>query len=368
MGINIALVAFALAAANSATSQPSASDAQTAWTDTANEANAINASISVARHAGTMSRKEVRDLGDSGIDLVAQYATPDEEIFGTIFIYKPSMVESGLTFLATDEAIRRRMGPSVKIISDGTISAGGVENAGRRVIYSGNEGGLRSALGIVQAGKWMIKFRVSGPGNRANEIAGNLDALVAGTRFGKGSEPLPAHVISVQPCKPMTATADAHIVKPTAVSAMAISMMAMPYFKDEKGAATSDPTGRVPDRLCLAESSTEENIPLLTFRTLEPISGLFTPRIFQLFGDAGLIVEVTRPAKGTELFALRHSLAGTMVYGGFSAEPSSSQLKLIRTRTGDLPIVAAITEKPAGNGSDIKLDCDTFAEGCSKKE
>jgi hypothetical protein len=370
MNFQVTRMALAFLSGSQPTSEvPTAEPARAAWAEAGEMATAVRASIAVSNRAGTMSRKEVRDYGEDGINLVAQYATPDNQIYGTIFIYRPSLADSGLTFLATDEAIRRRMGASAKTLSDQSVTAGGIKNSGRRVIYADSQTGLRSALMIVQAGGWLLKYRVSGPSSRANEISGNLDALVDGTKFGKGSEPLPTHVIESEPCSGNSAAIEPTLIKPQGSAAVALALLSVPRFVDEKGNAADDPTGRVPDRLCLAESSEDEKIPLLTYRTLESSSGLFAPKIFQLYGDAGIIVEVTRPSKASaELFAIRHSLGPLLMYGGFSSEPNAKQLALIRKRATELPIVAVVTEKPAGKGSDITLYCNNLAEGCSEKK
>lgn len=370
MAIQVALTALVLLAESQAGSQkPTPAPIPPSWTEVGDEATAVKASITVAKQAGTMSRKEVRDYGEDGINLVAQYVTSDDQIFGTIFIYRPSLADSGLTFLATDEAIRRRLGTSVKVLSDQMVPAGGTQNAGRRVVYADSESGLRSALMIIQAGAWLLKYRVSGPSSRANEIASNLDAMVGGTKFGKGSEPLPTHVIKVEPCDGMRNDGNAKTIKPKSESVVGLALLAVPRFNDEIGKAVADPTGRVPDRLCLAESSEDDKLPLLTFRTMDSRSGLFAPRIFQLFGDAGIIVEVTRAANGSgELFAIRHGLSPVLIYGGFLTEPGAGQMQLVRHRSNKLPIVAAISEQTAGNGQNIELNCNSFAEGCETQK
>ncbi len=149
---------------------------------------------------------------------------------------------------------------------------------------------------------------------------------------------------------------------------MALAIMAIPTFVDPKGHAVADPTERVPDRLCLAESTSDGKIPLLTFRTVKSAhAGIYEPRFFQLYGDAGQIVEVTRVSKGpAETYALRHGIGRLIVYGGFSSEPGADQLTKVRRSSSELPVVAVIQAKD--RGTNTELFCNSFAEGCETKK
>lgn len=365
MGSRIAALAL-LALVSAAAFGQSSNNGTSAWKPDGDAMNAVRASVKVGKIAGSMSRSEVRDLGSQGIDLVAQFATPDGAIHGTIFLYRPSLPDSGLAFLATDAIIRQRLGDQAKIISDSTVAAGRVEGAARRVIYAAPDTGIRSALAIVQAGGWMATFRVSGPGNRANEIAGNLDALLASVTYAKSSSPIRAHIIKVEQCLGQAAPKAAKLLKPSGQTAMAMTLLAIPVYVDESGSSVADPTGRVPDRLCLMDSRTDGQNMILTYRAVATSDGMFSPRLFQLVGDAGTVIEVTRPAnESKQLFALRHGLGRVALFGAFASEPSFDQLEAIRKRSDELPIVAIASDKPEG-GTDIELDCETFAEGCSE--
>jgi hypothetical protein len=139
------------------------------------------AGIGVPREAGSLKLGRVADLGTAGLDDMADYASTDEAISGTIFIYYPTLADTGLTFLATDATIRRRFGPQTRIADDRLVSIGGIEGAGRRVSYSGASEGRRSTMAMfARAGGWILVLRVSGPASRAAEIGGDLDALAQG--------------------------------------------------------------------------------------------------------------------------------------------------------------------------------------------
>src|SRR4051812_6543398 len=82
---------------------PKAPPVVSAWTDFgAARPRVIRAGISVAREEGSVKLTGVSDYGKEGLDNVAQYRSADERISGTIFLYYPTLSDTGLTFLATD--------------------------------------------------------------------------------------------------------------------------------------------------------------------------------------------------------------------------------------------------------------------------
>jgi hypothetical protein len=311
---------------------------------------------------------EVRDYGTEGVDDVAQYASADQALSGTIFIYFPTLPDTGLTFLATDETIRRRFGPATKIADDRLVSVAGVANAGRRIVYSGASDGLRATDAMfIRAGSWILVLRVSGPASRAGEVAAALDAMAAGLSFAK-DPPLPAHVIQTEPC-PDAGRPDAGLAKPTGSEALASALIvAAGGFQDEQRKALPDMFGRVPNRLCLARSGTHGTAVVLTYRTVGKPSGLFAPRLFNLVGDAGIIIEVTAAPKSPErLVALRNAIGRATAYGVFLGEPNLAQLDRLYERDAAFPPFATIELKSSGD-SNVEIDCKQFIEGCPKSQ
>jgi hypothetical protein len=340
-----------------------------AWTDRAPDPAVVNgAGIGVPRQAGSLKMIEVRDLGTEGLDDVAQYASADQAISGTIFIYFPALPDTGLTFLATDETIRRRFGPETKIADDRLVTVAGVPKAGRRIVYSGASDGLRSTAALfIRAGGWILVLRVSGPASRAAEISEDLDAVAAGLTFAK-DPPLPAHVIQTESC-PDAGGAEARVTKPSGSEAMEFALLvAGGQLRDERHEALPDLLERVPDRLCLARSGSRGEGIVLTYRTVGKASGLFAPRVFDLVGDAGTIVEFTATSKAPErLVALRHAIGETTIYGIFLGEPNLAQIDRLIEHDTAFPAFAQVELKPSGN-SDVHLACKQFAEGCPQSK
>lgn len=321
------------------------------------------AGIAVPRAAGSLTVTKVQAFDTAGLDNVAQYASADEAISGSVFIYYPSLADTGLSFLATDATIRRRFGTGTRIVEDRLVAVGGVAQAGRRVIYAGASNGTRStAATFVRAGGWIVKIRVSGPASRAAEVSANLDALSAGLTFGRNN-PVRAHIIKTEDCSGGN-DPEAAILKPTGGEVAALLVMAVGETRDEKGRALEDVLGRVPDRLCLARSGGSEGAVELTYKVPVKTTGLYAPRLFHLVGDAGFLIEATAPAKNREkVMLLRHAIGGLEAYGLFVGTPSFSQIESVVKQREDLPLLARAAAKPEG-GDEITLGCVHLQEGC----
>ena len=104
-------------------------------------ATANKAGIIVPLAPGTMHKTALKQWNDDGIDLYAHYESADAAIAGTIFVYAPTLPDIGLTFLATDDTIRRRFGASTHVAKDELVAIAGVKGAGRKVIYEGVDEG-----------------------------------------------------------------------------------------------------------------------------------------------------------------------------------------------------------------------------------
>lgn len=66
--------------------------------------------------------------------------------------------------------------------------------------YENYRGTNASSAAFIKAGRWQVKFRVTGPEKRQDEVEAAMDALLAGMRFAKGNpaqDPLP---ISLSAC------------------------------------------------------------------------------------------------------------------------------------------------------------------------
>jgi hypothetical protein len=363
-GMVLAAALLLIAATASPAAAPQVPEPDSAWIDEASKPPTVRrAGIAVPRTAGSLRIAKVQAYDTAGLDNVAQYASADDAISGSVFIYYPSLADTGLTFLATDATIRRRFGAGTRIAEDRLVPVGGVLEAGRRVIYAGASEGARStAATFVRAGGWILVLRVSGPARRAAEIAANLDALGAGLTFGRNN-PVRAHIIRAEDCA-AGKNLDAPILKPTGGEVAALLALAVGEARDDKGRAVEDVLGRVPDRLCLSQSGGGEEAVELTYKVPGKTAGIYAPRLFHLVGDAGFLVEATASAKHPErMLLLRHAIGGLEAYGLFIGPPSFTQIEGVVRQDEGLPLLARAAAKPEGGG-EITLGCVHLQEGC----
>lgn len=357
-----------LAIAVSAQALAQVQTAPAPWTEAGVMATAVKAGIAVPLVAGTLRKTDLKQWGNEGIDLYAQYETADRAIMGTIFVYPPTLPDIGLTFLATDEAIRRRFGPATHIAEDTLVSIAGVPGAGRRIIYEGVDTGSRVSTALfVRAGSWVVVGRVTGPASRADEIKRNLDALVSRISFPKGSEPLPANSVKTESCQPRGASPSVKIALPEAGEAIALALISAPGVVDEKGHSAINPMRTVPDRLCLETSATLGQIPLLTLLASNTSMLAYSPRMYLLYGDAGIMLELveSREQPGT-FYALRHGVGKMYLVGKFQGMPSEGQLHGLILAPDDAPAVVRYQSRliSAKGDEDFNVNCNLTIEGC----
>lgn len=344
------------------------------WVESGKVATAVKSGIAVPLSAGTLQKSDLRQYDADGADLYAQYLTPDRRVFGTIFLYAPTLADTGLTFLATDEVIRRRWGSATRIATDELVPIAGVKAAGRRVVYEGANDGkkqLVSTAVFVRAGSWIVVGRVTGPAERADEIKKDVDALVAGISFPKGSEPLPANVIKIEPCQAPDRTVNANIAKPTAAEAGEIGLIAGPGAQavNDKGHSVINPLRAMPDRLCRESIELWGTVALQIFRPVGTVDRPFPPRLYALYGDAGIMLEVSedRDHPGS-FYVLRHGVGRMYAFGKLDRLPSITQMRALIRHPENQPAIAMYASSfvdPSGNDN-LTIYCSLTVEGCAE--
>lgn len=322
----------------------------------------VPAQIGLPQQAGLMTLESSKEYGPDGFDSVIQYASPDKQINGTVFVYFPSLPDTGLTFLATDAIIRKRFGKGTEIASDQLTSVGGVADAGRKIVYRGASDGTRSTVAMfVRAGNWIIVLRMSGPASRAQEIEAQIDAIAAQLTFGKDSDPRPATSVAISKCDAVR-SADAEILRPSQAAALEGAVIAVSHHVVARKTKLRSPL--VPQAMCLTGLSETKDVITQSFQTVDPTP---TPRRFRLVGDAGLTLEtVVSSVEPGVYIVTRYGIGVVEIYGAFRGVPSEAQLDSIVARDRAIPIVARVELKAEG-GSDITLYCANAREGCTKK-
>jgi hypothetical protein len=340
------------------------------WTKTATSASAVKAGVAIPLSAGTLKKTELRQYDGDGADLSARYETPDRAIQGTFFLSAPTLPDIGLSFLATDEVLRRQWGPATHITADRLLPVAGVKAAERRVVYEGanvRQKPLISIATFVRAGSWVIVGWMTGPAGRADEINRDLDALIAGMAFAKGSEPLPAKVIKTEQCEPRDRTINARGTRATQAEVGEFVLTSQSSIVDEKENSALNPMRRTPDRLCLESIEIDGDVALQIYRPVDKSDRPFSSRLFALFGNSGVIVEIAESQKEPGAFyVLRHGVGRMYAFGKFDREPSIAQIRALSVAPDKQPAFALFTSRfitPSG-AEDFTIYCARTVEGC----
>lgn len=192
--------------------------ADEAWQvgETAARVNA--AGIALPLTAGPISLTKSGEVSDrgSGLDNFAQYASGDNLIQGTAFVYKSAAADTSVSSYMTEKAILDRFGPETQRVEQRAAPAGGVKGAALRTLYRDATHGLVTEAAFVQAGQWMVKLRMTGPVDTAAQVTAAMDGLLADLRFDDTGAVKPAVARSILPCADtVTAAADALCVRGT---------------------------------------------------------------------------------------------------------------------------------------------------------
>ncbi|HEX6742312.1 MAG TPA: hypothetical protein VF079_11035, partial [Sphingomicrobium sp.] len=331
---------------------------------TATAALAAKAGVALPLSAGTLNKTELRQYDKAGADLAARYMSSDQAIQGTIFLSEPTLADTGLAFLSTDEAIRRAWGPPTRATADRLRPVAGVKNAERRVTYDGARSGqtpLVTLASFVRAGSWLVVSQITGPSARAAEIDQDLDALVAGMTFAKGSEPLPTNVIKTEPCRPPDRSINAKLTRP--------------QMGDGIQFLTSSVAGKVPSRLCLESLEVDGPVALQIYRPIDKSDRPYATRFYALFGNSGVILEVAECGKEAGAFyAVRHGVGRATVFGKFDREPSIGQIRALAVAPDEQPAAilqfrtSALSPNIDGPGVTVKMYCDWALNGCVEED
>lgn len=174
-----------------------ASDAG-AWTVKNGYATVTTAAIGVPVRAGPLSLTNTAEASEKGkgLDNVAQFASEDSAVQGTVYVFFSSYADTALSTWATDRAVHQRYGPNVTLTDDRVVAVAGVPSAATRRIYEKAYlqpgAALVTAAGFVRAGSWLMGLRVTGPAARSAEVTAGIDALISGLRFDGEAKPMTA--------------------------------------------------------------------------------------------------------------------------------------------------------------------------------
>lgn len=339
---------------------PAAAQPSEFWSSRGDRLHFRHAGISLPAKAGAVRFTETSEFSrkGEGLDTAVQYKSPDGAVWATAYVYLPGVAHAGLAALATAEGIKANSRTPVTAHPVRVVGAGGVPGVAIRSEFDGYRGDRRSSAAFVKAGRWLVKLRVTGPQDQADDVDATMTALLDGLGFEGKAKPAPATPIEAPPC-PAAALPDAmQIAESNADSTENAFILGMldPAGERPEGKQGQD-SGLLLSRFgtswCRGVADTGD--AKVTFLRA---TGAWPPgtvgadaALVVLYSDAGGMLEVARRREGGQFVLLNHGIATTEILGMLDKVPSDAQIVRYLSGAGDdvLRTRTTITFKADGN-------------------
>lgn len=358
----VALAAFLPVTLHAQTAPPAepARDlpAGTAWVHTADDYASVPARIAFPRRAGAISVVDARDARQQrdGMDSMLSYASSDQRIIGTVYVYHPGLAHSGLAAYATDRGLHANSQTPLEATPMRVVDAGGVTGAAIRIDYRNYRGENASSAAFIKAGRWLVKVRLTGPEASRAEVMQAMDSILSDMRFGAQNPARPAAPIAVADCPAGSGQRDATLLPDPpqqelgAYGFLALLDGAGIVATDERSGGPSVLPARVPSSLCVSSRLGNGMIPILRDPggSIEAVDG--RTRLVVILSDAGTLLEIVEAPRLGRHVMLHHEIGATRVLGSYDSAPSDRQIEaMLSGRAGEATRVRVpVTFRPDG--------------------
>ena len=329
------LLAMTLAlSSGDAPASPSNAAAGSAWQTNADGAALPLAHIALPRRAGTLSLTGTGEGTHRGehIDNVAQFESPDRQVFATVFVFTPSQPDPRLIAIGTHNAIRLQSGSGLETGPSRQVAAGGVAGTAILRSYGHFRGTLASIVAVIKSGRWIVAVRVSGPDDRRAEVEAAATALLDGMRFDEAAKPQISPATDLAACGTEVQSRDARLLPPLPLEhlLLMVAMVNMGSAVSEGDDSHAPPRvpSRAADTLCLASRLHIGNQTAPLIHQSDAQGNRVA--VYAILDDAGGLFEVSAfnsPLGNAHAFQLYHRAIGrTEILGNFDRLPSDAQL------------------------------------------
>jgi hypothetical protein len=294
----------------------------------------VPARIAFPRRAGAVEAYRHQEFSHEGegIDNAVQYRSADGAVYATVYVYYPGLAHSGLAAFATDLGLRATPQFAVTGGEMRVVDAGGRTGVAIRADYSRYRGDETSSAAWIKTGRWIIKFRVSGPEARRAEVMAAMDALLRDVQFGVANPPYPAAPLTISDCPAGSGTATARILpEPPAAELAAQGMLATfdgggLIARDAQNRQSFLPS-RLPERFCRTVLTTRGGTR--TILRAEPgearsIDG--RTMLIIAISDSGRLLELVKADNLGGHVLLHHEIGRTTVLVRYDGVPSNAQI------------------------------------------
>lgn len=336
--LSLGTAAVAQAPAAPAPAQPAtpASPSAQFWAVSDSQIASIPARIAFPLRAGLVSARRHQEFSHEGegIDNAIQYNSDDRAIYATVYVYYPGLPHAGLAAFATDHVLRTHpelggQGGEMRV-----VDAGGRTGVAIRADYSQYRGDNSSSAAWIKTGRWLIKFRVSGPTSRRADVFAAMDALLRDVQFGAVNRPYPAAPVAVTDCPAGTGATPARMLPDVPAAEVAAHGFLATFDgggiegRDESdgGRPTILPS-RVPERMCRTLITVNDGqVPVLHGEPGERRSVDGRTMLVVTLGDSGTMFELIKADNLGGYVLLHHEVGRTTVLVRFDGVPSDAQI------------------------------------------
>ena len=294
------------------------------------------AGVSFPDRAGIVALSETLEFSrqGEGLDNVLQYVSSDRQVFATVYVYLPGLAHAGLTAFMTGQVV---LGQSADVRELGSriVAAGGHDGVAIRSDYSGFRRNLASSAAFVKAGRWIVKIRVSGPDNRADEVRAALSAMLEGVRFGDEAPPRPAAILQPGECPhegPPARQLPGNYEQLMIDGLTAVVDGASVETRDESGNRVEPTATRVGDHWCISSRARIGQNSYSILRASAPSnSPMGTAVLLVPLNDAGVTLELVEVERERQrrFMVLFHEIGRTAVLGTYDRTLTDDQVAAI---------------------------------------
>ncbi len=320
---------LAVAAPVTASAQPREAAAGI-WERRDGRSTFVAAGIGLPNSAGTVTLAQLAEFSShgNGMDNVAQFSSPDREVFATVYIYSPNLPHAGLTAFMTDDVVRASGGSDLEAGQPRLVSAGGQQAAAIRTDYRHYRGNLASSAAFLKVGQWIVKIRVSGPEARRDEVERAITALLAGISFQPDKAARAPELLAITGCPQAASTRAAPLPSDTTddlAEALSGAVEGDEHTREADGPSLLAP--RFGTAWCLSSRARIGNSSFPILRSLMPST---PPRqrsvLVLLLTDAGTLLEVVETHREGRYVLFHHQIGRTQLLAAFDGVPTDSQI------------------------------------------
>ncbi|MES2753965.1 MAG: hypothetical protein V4659_04795 [Pseudomonadota bacterium] len=328
---------------------------------------AKDARISVPRTVGGLTLISTREYQQPGtaLDNGALYRSPDEQIWATLYVYRPGYPDAALADYAADRVVRATYGDRLRRVDHRVVPFAGHADGAIRTAYRDvmqKNGDLSASTSLIgRIGNWIVKLRVSGPMAKADEVDVVSEAFAREIKLSKGANLHPVAILDFSTACPAAPSGPVIVTMPKDVAASALeSAIGAQILDPTDTVGTPLPLGFPADgktKVCVRGSVAVGDRKL---DVLQPAGPEQPDTILAVINDSGSTFAVTKSTLGPH-FAVSTTAIGTVtVYRTIDRLPDDAEFG--RIAAGQVPGLLTVQAKVEMNRSGDSTITVTKAE------